>query len=335
LEDFKHIQSAHCENGVTSSLMNFYGIEGITEPLAFGIGSGLFYIHIPFMKINGGPAVSYRSFPGVIFKRTSKLLNVPIVSQKFNSEEKAMNYLDDLLEKGRVTGCQVGVYNLPYFAPEYRFHFNAHNIIVYGKQGDNYLISDPTMEVKTTLTRKELQLVRFAKGPLAPKGHLYAPEKKIITEVDIPRAIRKGIKKNHNFMLKAPGSFVGISGIGYTARQITKWRDKLGVRRAGLHLGQIIRMQEEIGTGGGGFRYIYAAFLEEAHAYIPNDSLLELSNEFTKSGDLWRNTAVAMAQVLKGRKTEQSDFVEISERLKEIETLETATFKKIGALKLT
>lgn len=333
MENFKHIQSAHCENGVTSSLMDFYGVKGITEPLAFGIGAGLFYIHIPFMKINGGPAVSYRSFPGIIFKRTSKLLNVPIVRKKFNSEEKAMDYLDDLLEQGRVTGCQVGVYNLPYFAPEYRFHFNAHNIIVYGKQGENYLISDPTMEVKTVLTREELQLVRFAKGPLAPKGNLYAPEKKIITDVDIPNAIRKGIKKNYNFM-KAPGPFVGLSGIGYTAKQITKWRDKLGVRRAGLHLGQIIRMQEEIGTGGGGFRYIYAAFLEEAHAYIPNDSLLELSNDFTQSGDLWRNTAVAMAQVLKGRKTDQADFIEISERLREIEVLETRAFKKIGALKL-
>ncbi len=332
MKEFKHIQSAHCENGVTSNLMNFYGVKGITEPLAFGIGSGLFYIHIPFLKINGGPAISYRSFPGVIFKRTSKLLNVPIVSKKFNSEEKAMDYLDELLEEGRATGCQVGVYNLPYFAPEYRFHFNAHNIIVYGKKGDDYLISDPTMEVKTVLTRAELQLVRFAKGPLAPKGHLYLPQKKVIAQVDISQAIKKGIKKNYKFMYKSPVAFVGLSGIGYTAKQITKWRAKLGVRKAGLYLGQIIRMQEEIGTGGGGFRYIYAAFLEEAHAYIPDDALLDLSNDFTKSGDLWRNTAVAMAQVLKGRKTEQSDFLEISERLKEIEALERATFKKIGNL---
>ncbi len=39
---FEHIQAAHCENGVTTSLLRSVGISRITEPLAFGIGSGLF-----------------------------------------------------------------------------------------------------------------------------------------------------------------------------------------------------------------------------------------------------------------------------------------------------
>ncbi|MCW3117120.1 MAG: hypothetical protein JWM28_1202, partial [Chitinophagaceae bacterium] len=39
--EFNHIQAAHCENGVTTSLLQHHGIEKITEPLAFGIGSGL------------------------------------------------------------------------------------------------------------------------------------------------------------------------------------------------------------------------------------------------------------------------------------------------------
>ncbi len=43
-------------------------------------------------------------------------------------------------------------------------------------------------------------------------------------------------------------------------------------------------MQEEIGTGGGGFRYIYAAFLQEAYGYYPDDVLLEISASFTRAG---------------------------------------------------
>ena len=39
--DFKHTQAAHCENGVTTSLLRHHGVSQITEPLAFGIGSGL------------------------------------------------------------------------------------------------------------------------------------------------------------------------------------------------------------------------------------------------------------------------------------------------------
>lgn len=335
MNSFKHIQSAHCENGVTSSLLNHFGVQGITEPLAFGIGSGLFYIHVPFMKINGGPAISYRTFPGAIFKRTCKLLNIPVVSKKFRSQEKSLEYLNNLLDKNLVTGCQVGVFNLPYFPKEYRFHFNAHNIIIYGRENGKYLVSDPTMEETTFLSEKDLQTVRFAKGALAPKGHLYAPLSVDPDQIDIKSAIIKGIKRNSRDMLKIPGKIAGVRGIGYTGDQIPRWREKYGIRKTGLYLGQIIRMQEEIGTGGGGFRFIYAAFLEQAYEHIKNEELLSISNEFTKSGDLWRNNAVAMAQVLKGVQTEPQYFLELRDRFKEIESVEHAAFKRLASLRLT
>ena len=76
--DFNHIQSAHCENGVTTNLLQYAGINEITEPLAFGMGAGLFFIYIPFLKVNNGPAFSFRTMPGLIFKRTCKTLEIPL-----------------------------------------------------------------------------------------------------------------------------------------------------------------------------------------------------------------------------------------------------------------
>ena len=70
-------------------------------------------------------------------------------------------------------------------------------------------------------------------------------------------------------MLRIPGPIAGIRGIRFTATKISQWRDKLGPQKAGSWLAQLVRMQEEIGTGGGGFRFIYAAFLQEAYAYYP------------------------------------------------------------------
>ena len=55
-QKFNHIQSAHCENGVTTGLLRYNGLDFMDEPLVFGMGAGLFYIHIPFMKVNNGPA---------------------------------------------------------------------------------------------------------------------------------------------------------------------------------------------------------------------------------------------------------------------------------------
>jgi hypothetical protein len=332
--EFQHIQAAHCENGVTTNLLGAAGVNNLTEPLVFGIGSGLFFIYIPLMKVNKGPAFAYRTMPGLIFKRTCKALDIPVVRKKFSSRQEAQAFLEKSISEGRAVGCQVGVYYLSYFPKEYRFHFNAHNLIVYGKEGDNYLISDPIMETVTTLSSYELERVRFAKGAMAPRGQIYYPrENRVVTTEQIKNAIRHGIKRNVRDMLHIPGPIVGVSGIRYTANRIKKWRDNLGLTKAGLYLAQLVRMQEEIGTGGGGFRYIYGAFLQQAHSYHPNDQLLEISKMFTKAGDLWRNSAVQAAGIYKGRLSKQEDFNTMSDILFEIADLEKQAFQQLSKIK--
>jgi Domain of unknown function (DUF4872)/Butirosin biosynthesis protein H, N-terminal len=333
---FKHIQTAHCENGAITGLLRYHGLDFITEPLAFGMGSGIFYMHLPFVTVANGPFITYRSMPGWIFSRTCKALDVKVVRKKFgNNVAEAQFFLDNKLKDGDPVGCQVGVFHLPYFPPEYRFHFNAHNLIVYAKQGEHYLISDPVMESVTQISVEDMNKVRFAKGPLAPKGHVYYPSNvHAVDKATIERGIVKGIKTSVRDMLHIPGTIAGVKGIAYTAKQIRKWPSKLGPRKAGLYLAQIVRMQEEIGTGGGGFRFLFAAFLEEAHTYLQKDELLSISQYFTKAGDLWRTSAVQMGRIYKGRtSSNQSDFEVCADLLIEISELEKQAFTKLKRMK--
>ena len=294
----------------------------------------MFFVYIPLIKINNGPAIAFRTFPGLIFKRTCNALGIPVVRKKFSSKQKAEAFLNQCLDEGKPAGCQVGVYYLSYFPREYRFHFNAHNLIVFGKEGDNYLISDPVMETSTALTTYELERVRFAKGALAPKGQIYYPQSTAdISDEQIRKAIIKGIKDNVNQMLRIPGNFAGVKGIKYTGKKIKQWRDKLGLQKAGSYLAQLVRMQEEIGTGGGGFRYIYAAFLQEAHAYTGNEELLDISKVFTEAGDLWRTAAVHAAGIYKGRLGSQEDFNQMGDYLIEIAELEKNAFLALKNIK--
>ena len=144
--DFKHKMSAHCENGVTSNLMHFYGLE-LSEPMIFGIGSGLFFTYLPFIKLNGAPVTSFRPMPGAIFKRVNKTLGIKMKTQKFaGREDESMLELDNLLQNGIPVGMVVGVYHLNYFPAPMRFHFNAHNLVAYHKKDNQYLVSDPVME---------------------------------------------------------------------------------------------------------------------------------------------------------------------------------------------
>ncbi|MCU4155828.1 BtrH N-terminal domain-containing protein [Carboxylicivirga sp. A043] len=333
--NYTHTQSAHCENGVITNFIRSYGHDFMTEPLAFGLGSGLFYIHLPFIKVNGLPAFAFRTMPGLIFKRTCRSLKIDVESKRFRKSEKAQDYLDNLLQQDKLVGCQVGVYNLSYFPKEYRFHFNAHNLIVYGKDGNDYLVSDPVMETVTKLSVEDMNTVRFAKGVYAPHGHLYyVNDIGEISKEDIKKGIIKGIKRNVRDMLHVPGPITGVSGIRYTAKKVKGWRDKLGPRRAGQYLGQIIRMQEEIGTGGGGFRFIYAAFLEQAAGYFDSDDLLSISDDFTKAGDMWRESAMLMAGALRGRASEQSDYDKMHDLLNDISEVEKVAFKRLSKLKL-
>lgn len=324
--DFKHYQSAHCENGVASNLLRHNGLV-LSEPMVFGIGSGLFFVYLPFIKVNHAPAFSYRPLPGWIFNRLANRLGLKIKRQKYATPAAAEKALDENLKNNIPSGLQVGVYNLPYFPDEYRFHFNAHNIVVFGKEGNNYMVSDPVMQTSTTLTRKELEKVRFAKGAFAPKGQMYYPIH-VPKEVDLKKAITKAIKNTCRDML-APFPLIGVGGIKYVAKQIPNWPVKLGVKKANHYLAQIVRMQEEIGTGGGGFRFIYAAFLQEASVVLDNPELKKLSAEMTEIGDAWRDFAVEAARVYKNRSNKADVYNLLGDQLMAIADREKEFFKKL------
>lgn len=324
--DFTHKQTAHCENGVVSNLMTFNGFL-VSEPMVFGIGSGLLYCYIPLLKVNHAPSITYRVMPGQIFKKFAKRVGIKIKKEKFKNPKDAKARLDENLSKNNPVGLQVGVYNLTYFPDEYRFHFNAHNLVVYGKDSDSYLISDPIMEGVTSLTDKELEKVRFAKGPFAPKGHIYYPID-FPEELDLKNAIIKGINHTCKDML-APIPVLGVRGMKLVAKMIRKWPKKHGVKKANHYLGQIVRMQEEIGTGGGGFRYIFAAFLQESSVILNNDELKVLSEEMTEIGDLWRDFALNASRIYKNRKAETDSYESVADQLDVISDREKVFFTKL------
>lgn len=328
--DFTHHQSAHCENGVVSNLMKHNGFS-VSEPMVFGIGSGLLFCYIPLLKVNHAPVFTYRTMPGSIFKKFAKRTGIKMKREKFSNPKEAQAQLDANLAINNPVGLQVGVYNLLYFPDEYRFHFNAHNMVVYGKQNGRYLISDPVMETVTSLSEKELEKVRFAKGAFAPKGQMYYPVE-FPEKLNLETAIVKGIKDTCKVML-APIPIVGFRGIHKVANLIRKWPKKKGIKTANHYLGQVVRMQEEIGTGGGGFRYIYAAFLQESGKLLENKKLQELSIEMTEIGDLWRDFAVEASRIYKNRSrnvgSQMDSYNKIATQLDHIGNLEKIFFMKL------
>jgi hypothetical protein len=324
---FVHNQSSHCESGVASNLLNHYGLE-ISEAMAFGIGEGLFFGYLPFIRVNRLPLTTYRCAGGAIFNRLTRRLGVTVRSQTFRNEQKAMAALDAKLDQGIPVGCRTGAFWLPYFPEAFRFHFNMHNLVVYGKKGDDYLISDPVFPEPVVCPANRLRKARFAKGTLAPKGYMYHIER-VPEEIDLAGSIKTGIRGVCRAMLKARLPLIGISGIRFFANRLERWPEKLGQERAMLHLGQVIRMQEEIGTGGAGFRFMYAAFLQEAAEFLRQPSLADLSRQLTDTGDRWRRFALLGSRMCKGRVREGESYSAMADIIRECADREAQIYQAL------
>jgi hypothetical protein len=214
-----------------------------------------------------------------------------------------MARLDEALASGRYVGLQVNIYWLPYIPRPMRVHFNGHNLVVLEKRGDHYVVSDPVMDCLFECPVDALRRARFS-GTYAwmPRGLLYYPTS-FGSAPDQRGAVELALREVCWRMLKIPGVFpwMGVRGIRHLARQIPTWPGRLGEEKAREWLAGVVRMQEEIGTGGAGFRFIYAAFLQQAGVALAWPALAAMAEPTTAAGDLWRGFAVQASRVARGR----------------------------------
>ncbi|ASJ72765.1 BtrH N-terminal domain-containing protein [Granulosicoccus antarcticus] len=320
---FKHQHAAHCESGVMSSMCTNHGLV-LSEAMVFGLSNALSFVYLPFVKIGGMPLVAYRSMPKSIIKGLQKNIGMKMKVEKFSNPEQGGKRLDELLAQGKIVGAQTSVFWLPYFPEEMRFHFNAHNLMIVDKTNDTYTISDPVFEHLVESDSKSLLKARFVKGVMAPKGALYYPTF-VPESIDYQKVLPKCIKKTAKTMLKTPVPIAGLKGMHTLARHIRRL-EKKDEHSNKLFLGNIIRMQEEIGTGGAGFRFIYASFLQESGELINNQDLIKASQMMTATGDAWREFALLIAKSIRSKNKKAIDYQAIAEKLESVADLEKKVY---------
>jgi len=330
--DFKHNQGGHCETTVTSNLLRFNNLNS-TEAMVLGVGAGIYFTYLPFIKVQFAPLITFRSIPNQIFQTACKQLGIQYKVLKFKTPAEAMSALEENLQKGIPTGIQVGVYHLPFFPPEYRMQYNMHNMICYGMENGKFLISDSVMEEPQWISYDDLARVRFAKGAFAPKGKMYFMTH-VPSDIDLKMPIYKGIKKACYNMTKIPFWLVGTKGIHALAKDVKKWPEKQGNEKASFFLGQILRMMEEVGTGGAGYRFMFTAFLQEASGHIFKDELMSSSLDFVEICKKWRAFTSVAVKNCKNRSKPTEDYGMLSDILHDIAEAEHQAFKKLDKVKM-
>jgi len=282
-----HVHSAHCESGVTASLYRDKGVE-ISEPLIFGIGSGIFFGHLPFLKMGGVTISTFRSQPGAVFRKSAKRLGGKFITERFRNPQKGMDALRRVLKTGQIVGLTTNIYWLSYFPNRFRFQFNGHNVVVLHEIENGFRVSDPMLEWPVDCPTEDLERARFAHGPLEPHGFMYYPQS-VNPHPDLRAACVQGMKDTCKMMLKIPLPIFGIRGMRYLAKKIIRSPDKLGFMGACRELSSVVRMQEAAGLFG-------------------LAQLNDLSERMTAIGDTWREFAVVSARIIKQRGKSEETF---------------------------
>jgi hypothetical protein len=129
-----------------------------------------------------------------------------------------------------------------------------------------------------------------------------------------------------------PLPIFGGKAIGFLAKRVAKYDKKYGKEEAKKYIGNIVRMQEEIGTGGAGFRFMFGAFLQEASSRLGNPILHKKSLEITKIGDKWRQFAYDCGRMVKDR-ADDLTYQDLADQLSDIGKREINFFVSIHKMK--
>jgi len=330
--EFTHKMSAHCESGTLAALLNHKGLP-ITEQMIFGISGAFFFAYLDTKQFTF-PQFVVRSQPGDMRVHIEKRLGMKLVKEKFTDPVNALANTDDLLNRGIPHAVQVDMFYMEYIPKYMKAHFNGHFITVVGKEGNNYLVSDGYYPSIVTLSSEAMEMGRFAKGSLAPKGFTFYPESvKSASDIDWKKQIYAGIKQVVFNMTKIPIPFLGVKGIRKFANEVTKWHlktrdiDHLSHEITTIHI-----ILEERGTGGAGFRFMYASFLQEASKLINNPALSDMSKKMMENGDNWREISLFVARISKNRELDAGKMNELKNMILARADWEETFFKELGKI---
>ncbi|HNC83950.1 MAG TPA: BtrH N-terminal domain-containing protein [Nitrospira sp.] len=281
-----HRPGRHCGSSAIRDLLEFHGTT-LTEAMCFGLGSGL---GITYLMLPNAPVpflVHVRSLG--YEERVFQTLDIPFTWTSYGSIEEGAQALDDLLDQGRPALLLTDIFHLPYFAS--RTHFPGHAIVAWQRQAaDDYiLVTDTERPAPIPLARAALARARFSElPPFFHAGNLFAPSA-IHARYSVER-VAAAIRHNARLLLEgAPHS--GVAALDTWLADLGRWEREGDWRWTTRFAYQII---ERRGTGGGGFRKMYAEFLEEAALADPHIADLGLPVLMAESARCWSELAVVL-----------------------------------------
>ena len=309
LERFQHVAGTHCSSSSIADILRYDG-QLLSEPMVFGLGSGLGFIfsndarYSPRYRFNGRALDLEGKFYALFGIR------LPWAGRW---DESA---IERALALGRPLIAQTDIAYLPYYD---RVHFPLHGIVVTGWDGTHAQVADTFSAELQPVATADLRAALEGEGsPFMDPPYRIAAAPRVDAKIDadvLSRAIRIAARE----MLEPVVPGTGVPAMHRLAAEREAWRDSSDWSWSARFAYQGI---EKRGTGGGGFRTMYARFLEEARPYLPAIDRVRAVHRMHDASARWS----AMAQDLKRAfvDDDRSGIDAAAARLHDIAVMETA-----------
>lgn len=283
--DVKHAHrpGRHCGSSAIRDLLEFHGLN-VTEAFCFGLGAGLGITYVQQPRTETPFMVHVRSMG--FEEKVFSTLDIPFHWQSWQDQAKATEALDIHLKEGRPALLLTDIYHLPYFNSS--IHFPGHAIVAWqhSEDGATILVSDTEHPGLLPVPRSKLAQARFSlMPPFIHFGSLFAPEN-MSAEID-PFRVRQAIIDNAK-TLKQGNRHNGIAALKSWINDLERWE---ACENWPWLLRFAYQLIEKRGTGGGGFRKMYAEFLDEVEEILPTVKHANLPTLMRESAFAWSGLA--------------------------------------------
>ena len=286
--------------------MNFHGVQ-LSEAMCFGIGAGLGIWYLDLAGSSPSRLVHVRSAD--IEEQFFTRIGYPFNWELFYDPLQSEHALCAAVDRGVPALIRTDIYYLPYYRSS--THFPGHVIVVWGydKGRKTFIVTDTEKEDPIEVGFEDMRKARFQdNGFFQMQGNLFAPFK-ISVPADLADVIRRAISFNSRVILDETGEVQGITGLKKWETEIMAWADYPDWQWTARFTYQVI---ERRGTGGGGFRFLYADFLQQAQEYVPEVSSRGLPGLMRDLGFAWQDLAFALKRL---SENSQAELGEVAEKL--------------------
>lgn len=285
LLDVHHRPGNHCASTGLRNMVNYHGLDW-SEAMCFGIGAGLGIWHLDLPNQSPSRIIHVRSadIESQFFRR----VGLPFEWQQYPDPAESERALIDAIDQGKPAIIQTDIFHLPYYNSG--THFPGHVVTVWGYEPAKsvFMVTDTEKKDLLAVPFAAMRRARYSNGGFFRcAGNLFAPDT-IAEPADLTAVIRASIRYNSKTLLDGIEDWGGVNALDKWRNELAVWPGFEDAQWTARFAYQVI---EKRGTGGGGFRQLYAHFLEQAAAYLPEISAAGLPDKMALTAKAWSTLA--------------------------------------------